>query len=418
MITKTLFLSLLSSTLFFSSIPVSANDPISRNNYAMELYNKGDFENSLEQFQKAFSSYPYDETLRKNLAAAYMQVGKIRLDKKDFLAAADFFDHARELAPGNALFSMMRGVAFYLAKNYEAAKFELHRAREIEESTDIYYFLGRTHYDVGELDAAAENLVKAQGLAPTSQVVADLLDKVRREMAVESQMDKGHSSKFEISYDTKATSNLAGAILDALESSYNQTGADLDSFPVARVPVILYTKKDFKLITSSPEWSGGVYDGKIRLPIGGATELTPQLKAVLSHEYTHVVVNEIARGNVPTWLNEGLAEYQGRKVFNPPMAELGRAAKNGGYVDFSSLEGSFSGFSNKQASLAYQQSYSLVNYMIATFGWFNVKQILVNLGTGMSVDAAISQALSGFGLTYPKLIVEWQAYMKKEFGHQ
>ncbi|GAB7027293.1 peptidase MA family metallohydrolase [Geotalea toluenoxydans] len=401
----------------FWPIPSWADDPLIRNDYALELLNKGEYEKALEQLQRAFSFYPYDETLRKNLAVAYMYMGKKELENNRYLEAAENFDHARELSPGNSTYGMMRGIAFYLAKNYDASKFELRRAIDDgNRTTDIYYFLGRAHYDSGELESAVETLVKAQELEPGNKVVAELLEKIRREVAVESKMGKGHSSKFEISYDTEATSSLADAVLDALETAYNQVGSDLDYFPSARIPVILYTKKDYRLVTSSPEWSGGLYDGKIRLPIGGAAELTPQLRAILFHEYTHVVVNELARGNVPTWLNEGLAEYEGRREYNPPMAELGGAAKIGSYLPFSSLEGSFGGLSSKQASLAYQQSYSLVNYMIGAYGWFNVKEILVNLGRRIPVDAALSKALGGFAMDYAGMVREWQNYMRKEFG--
>lgn len=402
---------------FLLDIPAWADDPVIRNDYALELLTKGEYEKALEQLQKAFSFFPYDETLRKNLAVAYMYVGKKEMENNRYLEAAENFDHARELSPGNATYGMMRGIAFYLAKNYDAAKFELRRAIDDgNRTTDVYYFLGRAHYDSGELESAVDSLVKAQELEPGNKIVTDLLEKLRKEIAVESKMDRGHSSKFEVSYDTEATSSLADSVLDALEAAYNRIGSDLDYFPAARIPVILYTKKDYRLVTSSPEWSGGLYDGKIRLPIGGATELTPQLRAILFHEYTHVVVNELTRGNVPTWLNEGLAEYEGRREYNTPMAELGGTAKSGSYLAFASLEGSFGGLSSKQASLAYQQSYSLVNYMIGAYGWFNVKEILMNLGKRMPVDAALSKALGGFAMDYAGMVREWQNYMQKEFG--
>ena len=400
----------------FLALPARAGDPVVRNDYALELLNRGEYEKALEQLQKAFSLFPYDETLRKNLAVAYMFVGKKELEANRYMEAAENFDHARELVANNVVYGMMRGVALYLAKNYDTAKYEFERARGISGDTvDILYYLGRVDYDSGDLAAALENLDKALTLEPGNKEVRGLADKIRRELAVEAGMGKGQSSRFEISYDAEVTSSLADGILDILESAYNRVGSDLDHFPTARVPVILYTKKDYRLVTVSPDWSGGLYDGKIRLPIGGATELTPQLRAILFHEYTHVVISALTRGNVPNWLNEGLAEYEGRREFNPPMAELGRAAKHGGYLSFPALEGSFGALDNKQASQAYQQSYSLVNYMIGAYGWYNVREILVNLGKGMPLTAAVKKALNGFGIDYPALQLEWQTYMKKEY---
>ena len=405
------------SISLITPLPTRADDPIIRNDYALDLMNRGEYEKALEQLQKAFSLYPYDETLRKNLAVAYMYVGKHEMEANRYMEAAENFDHARELAPDKALYGVMRGVALYLAKNYDAARFELERARGVGGDTvDILYYLGRVNYDTGELAAAIECWEKALALEPGNKAVREMVEKVRREAAVESRMDKEHSSKFEISHDAEVSSDLADGILDVLESAYNRVGSDLDYFPTARVPVILYTKKDYRSVTESPDWSGGLYDGKIRLPVGGATEITPQLRAILFHEYTHVVVHELTGGNVPTWLNEGLAEYEGRKELNLPMAELGKAAKHGGYLTFPALEGSFGSLNNKQASLAYQQSYSMVNYMIGAYGWYNVREILVNLGQGITIDAAIKKALNGFSLDYPGMVQEWQAYMQKDFG--
>jgi len=418
---KTHYISLSALLILFltllTSLPVCANDPFVHNDYALELLNRGEYEKALEQLQKAYSFFPYNETLRKNLAVTYMYVGKREMEANRYMEAADYFDHARELAPDNVVYGTMRGIALYLAKNYDAAKYEFERVRGISGDTvDILYYLGRVYYDTGELTAAIECWDNALALDPNNKAVREIVEKVRREAAVESRMDKEHSSKFEISYDAEVTSSLAGGILDILESAYNRVGSDLDYFPTARVPVILYTKKDYRNVTESPDWSGGLYDGKIRLPIGGATELTPQLRAILFHEYAHVVIHELTRGNVPTWLNEGLAEYEGRRELNPPMAELGKAAKHRGYLTFPALEGSFGAFNNRQAALAYQQSYSMVNYMIGAYGWYNVREILVNLGKGMPVDAAIKKALNGFSLDYPGVVVEWQAYMQKEFG--
>ena len=115
-------------------------------------------------------------------------------------------------------------------------------------------------------------------------------------------------------------------MLKALERAYNRVGTDLSYYPSVRVPVILYTKKDYRSLTASPEWSGGLYDGKIRLPIGGAAHMTPMLRGVLFHEYTHVVVRELTKGNCPSWLNEGLAEYSGRRLVGYSNADIVKVA--------------------------------------------------------------------------------------------
>src|SRR5664279_1943855 len=131
---------------------------------------------------------------------------------------------------------------------------------------------------------------QALKLAPERPELIDVLKKARKETAVEDSMDRGHSSRFNLTYDPGVNTSLALAILDVLESASNQVGSELGHFPEARVPVAIYKRDDYKTVSAAPDWSGGVYDGTIRLPFGTLSEITSPIRAVLFHEYAHVVV--------------------------------------------------------------------------------------------------------------------------------
>jgi tetratricopeptide (TPR) repeat protein len=405
----------ISCALFASSL--SANEPFALNEYAITLMEKGDHDKALEQLQKAYSMNPYDQILKKNLAEAYTFVGQRLMKENKHEAAAASFDRARELFPDIPRYYVMRGIALYYSKYPDAAQNELERARGIGgDAPDILFYLAKIQYDAGSLEAAVELLEKAVALKPDFMAAKGLAEKLRRELSVEKSMDRGYSSKFVISYDAEMKSHLAGDILSTLEDAYSSVGRDLSSFPTGRITVILYTKKDYKTVTAGPDWSGGLYDGKIRLPVGGAQELSDQLKSVLFHEYTHVVVQEITHGNCPTWLNEGLAELQGRKIFNHPLIDLGKAAKSGAFIPFAKMETGFTSLSSKEAALSYQQSYSLVNFMVNSYGWPKVTEILLNLGAGMGSAAAIKKAMGDFGLDFDGVVDEWRRQMVREYG--
>lgn len=403
--------------LLFLNHEARANDPFTLNEYAVRLMEKGENDKALEQLQKAYSMYPYDPVLKRNLAEAYTFVGQRQMKENQYEAAAGSFDLARELFPDVPRYYVFRGIALYYAKYPDAAQNELERARSIGgDSPDILFYLAKIQYDGGNLPQALELLDKTLALKGDFPAASALAAKVRRELDVEKSMDKGYSSRFVISYDAEVRSHLAGDILAVLEDAYSTVGRDLSLFPAMRIPVILYTRKDYRTVTSGPDWSGGLYDGKIRLPVGGAEQLSEQLKGVLYHEYTHVVVQEMTHGNCPTWLNEGLAELEGRKIFNHPLGELGKAAKSSQYLPFTRLEKGFTDLSTRDAALAYQQSYSLVNFMVSSYGWPKVGEILSGLGNGLTIAAAVKKALGDFGLDYDGMIAEWNAYMKREFG--
>jgi len=404
------------SKLFFPCLLVAlcatslqANEPFALNEYALSLMEKGEHSKALEQLQKAYSMSPYDQVLKKNLAEAYTFVGQRQMRENKYEDAAVSFDRARELFPDIPRYYVMRGIALYFCKYPDAAQNELERARGIGgDSPDILFYLARIQYDNGNLASALELLEKAVALKPDFSVAQEMIEKLKRELTVENRMDRDYSSKFVISYDADMKSHLANDILSTLEDAYSNVGRDLSTFPTGRITVILYTKKDYKSVTAGPDWSGGLYDGKIRLPIGGAQELTDQLKSVLFHEYTHVVVQEITHGNCPTWLNEGLAELEGRKIFNHPLIGHGKSSKNETFIPFAKLESGFTSLGSKEAAVSYEQSFSLVNFMVNSYGWPKVTEILLNLGAGLNSSAAIKKAMADFGLDFDGVVEEWR----------
>ena len=411
-------ISLLLSLLF--AVPVyqalCADPPLS-DDPAIELSQQGEQEKGLDELQKAFSLFPYDESIRKKLTAAYGSMGKRQLKRMQFDEAAENFENARKLIPDNQEYGILKGIALYAGKKYDAAAVELEQARRNGgDNLPILFYLGSVYYDTGDLPKAIEEWDRALAIEPGNKPIRDMAAKARRELAVESRMERGYSSMFVISYDEGTKSDLADTVLDTMEAAYNRVGYDLSHYPVTRVSVILYTKRDYRSVTAGPEWSGGLYDGKVRLPIGGAVEITPMLRGVLFHEYTHVVVGDLTKGNCPIWLNEGLAEIEGRKEFSPPVSELEMATKTGEFISFKTLEKSLSSLDTKKAPLAYQQSYSLVSFMISAYGMHKVREILVNLGSGMGSEAAIAGAFADYRLNFDGILLEWRAHMRKEYG--
>jgi len=232
---------------FLIPFPSRANEPFALNEYAITLMEKGEHEKALEQLQKAYSMYPYDQTLKRNLAEAYTFVGQRQMRENSFEAAAASFDRARELFPDTPRYYVFRGIALYYGKFPDAAENELERARGIGgDAPDLLYYLAKIQYDAGNLAPSLEFLEKAFALKPDFSAAKEMAEKIRRELSVEKSMDRGYSSKFVISYDAEIKSPLAGDILSTLEDAYSNVGRDLSLFPFSRITVILYTKRIIK----------------------------------------------------------------------------------------------------------------------------------------------------------------------------
>lgn len=411
-----LFVVFLSVQASASDAPID-NDPVMHSGYGRELILRGEYEKGIEQLRKAYLLFPLNITFKRNLAEAYAAYGHQHFKQKRYEQADESFIRAQELYSEEAGYSLLRGICNYHLKKYDVARYELERAKKLrEDSVEVLYYLGLVQFDSDHRAEAIELWEQALKRSPGRSEIVELLKKSRKENDVESAMDRGHSSRFDLTYDPGVDTGFALAVLDVLESAANLVGAELGLFPESRVPVGIYKRADYKTVTDSPDWSGGFYDGKIRLPFGALNEITPPIRGILYHEYAHVVVFELTRGNCPLWLNEGIAEMFGRMQHNRSLPDFGRAVRAGTLIEFRSLEANFSDFSSSAASLAYQQSYALVNYMVTTYGWHRVRQILSGLGKGLTFDESVTAALKDYNLTYDALVREWRATAEREMS--
>ena len=399
------------SFIFAGVAPVKAGEP------GVAPHQQIPSQPSLEQLRQSYTANPYNPVIKKNLATAVIMHGIGLMKQKSYEEAAAQFEYVEELFPDDPQAAFLRGNAVYQLKQYDLARTELEKARNLGgDNSDVLFFLGKVFYDTEDIREAVALWELATQKDPENKTLQELLAKAKRELSVDVGMGKGQSSRFILSYDSGIKSAAADKVLEVLEDAYNQVGRDFSAYPESRVPVILYTGKDYREITGSPGWSGGQYDGKIRLPVGGMTEVTPVVRGVLFHEYTHVVVRELTRGNCPVWLNEGLAEIEGRREFDSPLTALKQATSGNTLLPLSTLTGSFASLQGKNVNLAYQQSYSLVRYMISAYGWHTMTEILKTLGEGRSFEEAAARAYRSVGRTFEEIVAEWRDQMPTGSG--
>ena len=130
-------------------------------------------------------------------------------------------------------------------------------------------------------------------------------------------------------------------VLNALEDAYRRIGARFAYYPLERLEVILYPDEAFREITNTPHWSGAVYDGRIKLPIGGLQRGSERLARTLRHEYAHAAIVTLSRGKAPLWLNEGLAQVSEETDDPGRTGRLRLALANEGLLPLTDLEAGF-----------------------------------------------------------------------------
>ena len=118
----------------------------------------------------------------------------------------------------------------------------------------------------------------------------------------------------------------------------------------------------------------------------------PTVTGTVSHEFTHLLVAEAAGGTsaaVPSWLNEGLAEYGNIDQTD----EYDAALRYGIYTRRIRplwYQGTFSG-EPEDILIAYGQGKSVVNFMVRQWGEDKISQLFEVLRQTRDIDAALLQ---------------------------
>jgi len=352
------------------------------------------------------SSNAFSQSAEKNTASRFIKTGIDQLQSGDYQGARDSFEQAIRHNDSSATAHAGLGIAHFHLRNDREAERELSRATEINpREAAAYQFLGELYYRKDDLDTAASYWEKAVELNPSESTVRARLERIKKEHKAEKDFNRDVTSHFLTKYEGRERIEAGKIVLRILEDAYGEVGRALSYYPDHEIQVILYSGQQFQEVTDAPGWSGGVFDGKIRIPIGGIEQETPGLRRILYHEYSHAVVRAITM-RCPTWLNEGLAQYfEGRTIDSREKEALRQIVLAGKLPSLTSLEGSFMGLGGGQAAYAYLFSLSSVSYMIDSFGLYRVKGVLDELAKGVDTNKALS---SGIMLSYEELDRGWK----------
>ena len=130
--------------------------------------------------------------------------------------------------------------------------------------------------------------------------------------------DELQYERFRVLFEGHAEQSLARQAIDVFNSAFFSSANRLGEYPPNTIVAVLYTEQQFRDVTRAPASAAGQYDGRIRIPVAGASHHPELFEKVLTHELTHAVVAGIAPSGVPAWLNEGLEQSSMERMRTPP----------------------------------------------------------------------------------------------------
>lgn len=378
------------------------------NKKAVEFLGAGRHAEAIHAFLRARELDPEDPILRRNLAAAYYQEGVRHLHRSRradrFIAAELSFRSGANVDPQAGNFAFMIGYSAYLGKDLDKAAAQLEEVvRRFPDEWRAYEILGKIRYERGDIPGAVEILQRGLAGNPKNASLRALLAKAGKENGFEM----GASIFFDFHYDGKRKIGLrakTAVLARMLDNAYANVGRELGFFPKDRIQVILYDTDEFSASVRSDSWAGGVFDGKIRIPVGDFESEKARLRRVIRHEYTHAVVFRVAP-QCPTWLNEGLAQLL--EGVDAKGVERRLKAQRGSLLPPGRLKKSFHGLDARQARLAYDMSYSMTKSLRDRHGSNRLAQFLKE--SGRRPDAMESEFQRFFQKKYEDFIAGWRA---------
>jgi hypothetical protein len=212
-------------------------------------------------------------------------------------------------------------------------------------------------------------------------------------------------------YWYNGSDSFAQELMDTCEEGLAGLAQDIGTYPEKPIKIHVYqSTTDLRgAMVFSQEWTGGL--AFIDFGIIAISISPSQLewgKGALLHELTHLVVHQATfspYGQLPLWLDEGLATNSEGELDSDLQASLNRAISEGTLISVRSLCSPFSAYIDK-ARLSYAESYSLVTYLLDNYGQDKMLDLLTTLKQGSTYDEALTEV---YGFDIEGLDAGWRA---------
>ncbi len=213
--------------------------------------------------------------------------------------------------------------------------------------------------------------------------------------------------------DNTLAKTLVDTAQNGMSNLQKNTGAKLNR------PVSIYVyanSADMQgAMIFAQEWTGGAtYPPYSTIVIGISSANLIWGEGALVHELTHMVNYQMTNNpysGLPTWLDEGLAMYSQGPLDPSFQSSLVSALSQGTLFSVRSMSSPFS----TDATLSYQeyaQSFSLIDFLVFTYGQSRMAALLDSFHKGNTYDGALQQV---YGFDMDALYKLWLPFAKSKY---
>lgn len=238
---------------------------------------------------------------------------------------------------------------------------------------------------------AIDYLRRSLDIAPNPKVQR-LLEKATREAKADQSAQKLVGIRFNFRYDDKqVTPDQARLLVPILDAEYLRVSQYIGCEAGERITAIIQSQADYLRTTGAAEWSGGQFDGRIRVAM-----FEPQPGERTRRAFAHEIVHAcLARtGNWPAWLHEGLAQKLSGETLAPAdRAQVRKMAQSKELPSLGKMGLTWSRLSSRHAQIAYSAALAAADLLFDHYGSAGVRSLLQSPGMLPQITADLDQRL-------------------------
>lgn len=223
--------------------------------------------------------------------------------------------------------------------------------------------------------------------------VERLYKTVEREAETDKSSEVTHGARFALRYEGDTLpSGTARKLTEMLDREITRISFQLGCHLNDRLPVIVQSHEHYRQTTGAAEWSGGRYDGRIRIAIPPSGEVDQWVRRTFSHEFVHACLSRT--GQWPAWLHEGLAQkLSGDGVQPRDRGLLQQLLQQNRLPSLESLGGNWGRLDSTQAAVAYSLSLVAVEAFYKRHGDYGIRNLLNNRSRLAVVTAELDRGV-------------------------
>lgn len=223
--------------------------------------------------------------------------------------------------------------------------------------------------------------------------VQRLIEKLARESTGDKSGEKLYGNRFVLRYEGgNLHPDVAHAMVSLLEQEFSRIAAQLGCRTDERITTVVQSMAAYRATTGAAEWSGGQFDGKIRIPVVESKTIDERTRQVFGHELVHACLANL--GHWPAWLHEGIAQKLSGESFTPSMRNNLRALIRAHKVPrLENMSQSWSRLSGQHAAAAYALAFAAADLLFENYANFGIANVLRNPSMLPAITAELDKRL-------------------------